>query len=254
MNKTLTIAGPKLCRNGFTLIELLVVVSIIALLVAILMPALGKARKQARAAVCLSNLKQIGLVMAMYHDDNEDYVPRDIDLGAWFLLFMPYLGEHKPDVNDYREVEIYNCPDFPRSGTGMSNASGGYPGGVPNSLQTVDYVINSWLRDGVSTRGPTKIQEFKRPSEKIYLADNEAGIWRPVIFDHVQLSTSTYAILDVWQSSHLSSGRTGTHQNDTHARRAAAARHREGANHLFVDGHADYMDADVVPYTMWGPK
>jgi len=55
---------------GFTLIELLVVISIIALLMGILMPALGRARDQARTIGCRSNLKQYGIGLRMYLDDN----------------------------------------------------------------------------------------------------------------------------------------------------------------------------------------
>ena len=62
-------------RNGFTLIELLVVVSIIALLVSILLPALGKAREQAKSAVCMSHLRQIGIAIPMYGMDHSDYMP-----------------------------------------------------------------------------------------------------------------------------------------------------------------------------------
>ena len=58
--------------KGFTLIELLVVISIIALLVSILMPALGRAREQTRAVVCLSNLKQAALASYEYAVDNDD--------------------------------------------------------------------------------------------------------------------------------------------------------------------------------------
>ena len=59
-------------RKGFTLIELLVVISIIALLIAILMPALNKARDQAKAISCLNNLNQWGKMFYMYSVDNED--------------------------------------------------------------------------------------------------------------------------------------------------------------------------------------
>jgi len=59
-------------RVGFTLIELLVVISIIALLIAILLPSLGSARRQAQAAVCLSNQKQIGILVTAYALDNDD--------------------------------------------------------------------------------------------------------------------------------------------------------------------------------------
>ncbi|MCF7957123.1 MAG: type II secretion system GspH family protein, partial [Phycisphaerae bacterium] len=58
--------------RGFTLIELLVVISIIALLVAILMPALGKAREQSKKAVCMSNLSQWGKIFGLFLADNED--------------------------------------------------------------------------------------------------------------------------------------------------------------------------------------
>lgn len=63
-------------RNAFTLIELLVVISIIALLVGILLPALGAARKSAQNAACLSALKQIGIAIGAYAVDNKEYVPR----------------------------------------------------------------------------------------------------------------------------------------------------------------------------------
>jgi len=62
-------------QKGFTIIELLVVISIIALLVSILMPALSRARELARRVVCASNLKQSSLLLFMYSDDHRDYYP-----------------------------------------------------------------------------------------------------------------------------------------------------------------------------------
>ena len=60
--------------RGFTLIELLVVIAIIAVLMAILIPALHRVREQGKRAVCLSHLKQLGLVWIMYADDNDGYI------------------------------------------------------------------------------------------------------------------------------------------------------------------------------------
>lgn len=65
----------KLTRRGFTLIELLVVVAIISLLMAILLPALNRAREQSRMTLCASNLRQLGLGAKLYAEENDDRFP-----------------------------------------------------------------------------------------------------------------------------------------------------------------------------------
>jgi prepilin-type N-terminal cleavage/methylation domain-containing protein/prepilin-type processing-associated H-X9-DG protein len=84
-------------RKGFTLIELLVVISIIALLIAILVPALQKVRKQARAVVCQANLKQWGTVLALYGDENKGRLP--VLSGSTVLWFFrgSWLPEGDPN-------------------------------------------------------------------------------------------------------------------------------------------------------------
>ena len=67
----------KTVKSRFTLIELLVVIAIIAILVAMLLPALGQARAKAKQAVCLSNLKQQGMSILVYYSDNNRKYPEE---------------------------------------------------------------------------------------------------------------------------------------------------------------------------------
>lgn len=95
--------------RGFTLIELLVVISIIALLVSILLPALGNARKQAQMAVCLSHEKQIYTSFYMYAMSNRDYLPPAYAGGNWNVIYdfvRDYLEQTDMDTGG----EIFYCP------------------------------------------------------------------------------------------------------------------------------------------------
>lgn len=75
-------------KKGFTLIELLVVIAIIAILAAMLLPALARAREQARRANCISNLKQMGLACHMYAQDYSELFPRSAGTAAADLTIL----------------------------------------------------------------------------------------------------------------------------------------------------------------------
>ncbi|MBX2852168.1 MAG: DUF1559 domain-containing protein [Phycisphaeraceae bacterium] len=118
-------AGPADHHRAFTLIELLVVISIIALLIAILLPALGAARRSAKAIQCANHHKQLGLATQMYIDENKDFFPQpfqDNDLGnsekvkvLWFNALDEYLSQVQQNYstasdrnyNIYKQDPVY---------------------------------------------------------------------------------------------------------------------------------------------------
>jgi prepilin-type N-terminal cleavage/methylation domain-containing protein/prepilin-type processing-associated H-X9-DG protein len=80
-------------RPGFTLVELLVVIAIIAVLIAILLPALAKARTSAASVVCLSNLRQLGLLCSVYANENRGWLPSTIWPGSTAYYKNPVTGD-----------------------------------------------------------------------------------------------------------------------------------------------------------------
>lgn len=96
-------------REKFTLIELLVVVAIIAILAAMLLPALNSAREKGQSIRCINNLKQMGTGFSMYQNDYDDYFPRSYNSGGsltWYQRIYPEIGiENVIGTNKY-----LSCP------------------------------------------------------------------------------------------------------------------------------------------------
>src|SRR5207247_4239840 len=99
-------------HSAFTLIELLVVIAIIAILTAMLLPALSKAKEKGRKAHCYNNLKQLGLAMLMFADDNNGLVPRG-NGPLWWTLYIPYLGGTAAARDQYGRIKVYTCLSYP---------------------------------------------------------------------------------------------------------------------------------------------
>lgn len=105
----------RLCHNQFTLIELLVVIAIIAILAAMLLPALGKARARGVAANCTGNQKQMGQALMQYMDDMEGYIPYNCNSGGtrWYAmryLFPNYKIANKGTPGGVSSSTIFYCP------------------------------------------------------------------------------------------------------------------------------------------------
>ena len=137
-------------RNGFTLIELLVVIAIIALLMAILMPALQRVKKQARTVACQSNLKQWGLVWAMYTEENNSKFP-DYMGGNWMQKLVEYYSNSE---------QLLYCPIATK--TISEGAPVRYSVIEQGGQRRGSYSLNEWIFDSDDTGGGRKLEDYWR--------------------------------------------------------------------------------------------
>ena len=119
VNKLFVFAGRQVSRLSFTLIELLVVIAIIAILAAILLPALNSARERGRTASCINNLKQFGVASASYTADYDGYVIATTIKGAsgdvgWYLYLSDGKNEEYKNLGYIKDHNVYRCPSNPK--------------------------------------------------------------------------------------------------------------------------------------------
>jgi len=194
--------------HGFTLIELLVVIAIIALLLSIIMPALGKAKSYAEEIICKNNLHQYQVVTQMFAIEHDDLLPRpeeSIFTNNAIINAAGYTEKscrwHNPNLEldahpefagplwPYLQVgDVSICPVFRRLAKRMETTHTGHTAGTATGAITYSLSMNGWLQTGTGDTGAARISAVKNPSQVFLWA--EENMWR--------MKDDTGAVLSKW--------------------------------------------------------
>ncbi len=196
--------------KAFTLIELLVVIAIIAILSAMLLPALGRAKQRAKATHCLGNLKQLGLAGLMYSGDFDDRLPASVHMPgnmSWVASLAPYLSAKISATSLGTATNTYLCPvEKPGSGRAYS------------------YAVNDFLLNMVTL--PANPTPIARRSQV------------PSAADTVWMTESSELLLNEDHFHFAGRAVDGAgYTPDIFTTQVMVQRHLSAATYLFLDGH-----------------
>ena len=210
----------------FTLIELLVVVAIIAILAAILLPALSRSKEMARRTVCMNNIRQAGMVTIMWADDNDGFLPKENrNLNENLMAPSVIRGDIFEDFG-IDDPEAWQCASAPLWGDHTDRSHGSMKEfGIPGKRTSYIYVGNGYNDDSRSyqkdpERRPRRLDD-KDPDVKVLYSDKV--IYGPWFADRNVTNT-------VWDDKWMVN-----HPNEGYASVA-------GANQTFLDGHSEWNE------------
>ena len=163
----------KRMKRRFTLIELLIVITIIAILASMLLPALNQARNKSKSIKCVNHLKQLGVGLQLYADDNNGYIPVYASWNDWGAP-LRYWGEALCVDNHYlpNNISLVRCPAWPVSSGDWSESYGMPLYGYYATNENYGYFLSSeWLPGATHIRNII-IRKIKNPSQIDILLDS----------------------------------------------------------------------------------